>query len=365
MKLHPVFYYSKRTTETESKYHSFELETLAIIYALKRFRVYLQGIKFKILTDCNSLTLTLNKKDINPRIARWALDLQSYDYVIEHREGTRMKHVDALSRSCSVLVIEDNSFEFNLSICQNKDPKINLIRNDLEKQENSMYEMRNGVVFRKKNDKLMFYVPENMEHSVIYKYHDEMGHMATEKIYGTIAQNYWFPKMKEKISEHVKNCLKCISFSPPSRKVEGYLNNCPKGNVPFSTVHIDHFGSVNKQNAKKNYIFIVVDAFTKFVKLFPTKTTNTKEVINCLTRYFTYYSRPKILVSDRGSCFTSKEFNDFVNNLNIKHVKIATGSPQANGQVERTNRVLAPALAKMVHSDKPWSKILPDIEFAS
>lgn len=30
-KMHPIFYYSKRTTETESKYTSFELEMLAII----------------------------------------------------------------------------------------------------------------------------------------------------------------------------------------------------------------------------------------------------------------------------------------------------------------------------------------------
>lgn len=68
-KWHPVFYYSKRTTETESMYHSFELETLAIVSALERFRVYLHGIKFKIVTDCNALTLTLNRKELNPRIA--------------------------------------------------------------------------------------------------------------------------------------------------------------------------------------------------------------------------------------------------------------------------------------------------------
>jgi len=61
-RLHPVFYFSKHTTPIESKYHSFELETLAIIYAL---RIYVQGIKFKILTDCNALKLTL-KKDVNP-----------------------------------------------------------------------------------------------------------------------------------------------------------------------------------------------------------------------------------------------------------------------------------------------------------
>lgn len=69
-KLHPVFYFSKRTTKTESKYHSFELETLAIIYALRRFRTYLLGLKFKIITDCQALSLTLNKKETNPRIAR-------------------------------------------------------------------------------------------------------------------------------------------------------------------------------------------------------------------------------------------------------------------------------------------------------
>lgn len=78
-KFHPIFYFSKRTTPIESKYHSFELETLVIIYALRRFRIYLYGIKFKIITDCNSLKLTLNKKNINPRIAHGALELPNYD----------------------------------------------------------------------------------------------------------------------------------------------------------------------------------------------------------------------------------------------------------------------------------------------
>lgn len=56
-KFHPVAHFSKRTTPTESNYHSFELEMLAIVDSLQRFRVYLQGIEFKIVTDCNSLKL--------------------------------------------------------------------------------------------------------------------------------------------------------------------------------------------------------------------------------------------------------------------------------------------------------------------
>ncbi|XP_029164546.1 uncharacterized protein LOC114935814 [Nylanderia fulva] len=43
----PVSFSNQRTTPAESKYHSFELECLAVIYAIKRFHVYLAGQKFK------------------------------------------------------------------------------------------------------------------------------------------------------------------------------------------------------------------------------------------------------------------------------------------------------------------------------
>lgn len=95
-KFHPIAFFSKRVTEVESKYHSYELECLSIIYALKRFHVYLYGISFTFVTDCNSLKLTLDKRDVNPRISRWAHTLQSYDFKIEHRPGSKMTHVDAL-----------------------------------------------------------------------------------------------------------------------------------------------------------------------------------------------------------------------------------------------------------------------------
>lgn len=44
-----VAYFFKRTSTAEEHYHSFELETLAIIYALRRFKVYLEGIQFLIV----------------------------------------------------------------------------------------------------------------------------------------------------------------------------------------------------------------------------------------------------------------------------------------------------------------------------
>lgn len=201
---HPIFYFSKRTSEVEARYHSYELETLAIIYALKRFRIYLEGIPFKIVTDCNALVMTLNKKNINPRIARWTLELQNFDYSTEHRSGKRMPHVDALSRVNSVLVIEDNTFEFNLSVCQSQDVKIKELKSRLEKEQDSFYEIRNGLVYRKRKDKLLFYVPRAMEQELLHKYHNEFGHFDVEKTYMILQESYRFPEMKAKIHTYIQ-----------------------------------------------------------------------------------------------------------------------------------------------------------------
>ncbi|XP_036145206.1 uncharacterized protein LOC105831336 isoform X1 [Monomorium pharaonis] len=365
LKLHPIFYYSKRTTETESRYHSFELETLAIVYALRRFRVYLHGVKFKIVTDCQSLKLTLDKRDINPRISRWALELQEFDYTVEHRKGTRMSHVDCLSRCYFVYVVEDNTLEFNLSVSQSQDASIKELQSKLEKTEDKLYEMRNGIVYRKKEGKLLFVVPSSMEASLLYKYHNELGHMGIDKVCEMINRNYWFPKIRSKVGTHIANCLKCIAYSPKSGKREGMLQAIPKEGRPFEVLHIDHFGPVVKDSPKK-HVLVVVDAFTKFVKLYATKSTSSQEATNCLEQYFYNYSSPTTIISDRGRCFCSKEFDNFILDHDIKHIKVATASPQANGQAERVNRVIQPMLAKLVDSRdrKNWYKVLPQIEYA-
>lgn len=363
-KMHPVFYYSRRTTDKEAKLHSFELETLAIIYALERFRIYLQGLKFKIMTDCSAVTMTLRKKDVNRRIERWAIALLDYDYELEYRAGVRMRHVDALSRTIGV--VEENPFEWNVTVCQGQDPDILEIREKLERAEDKLYELRNGLVYRKYDNRLIFYVPQQMERNVLYKYHDELGHLGTEKTSQAILEHYWFPRLREKVKCHIRNCLKCITYSPVSGKSEGLTHLIPKGNVPFSTLHIDHLGPIDKKRLVKQHLLVTIDSFTKFVKLYPVKTTSSKEAINCLQQYFEHYSRPETIISDRGSCFTSAEFEEFLGQQGIKHVKIATGSPQANGQVERVNRTLTPLLAKLSDdsSGKYWYKIIADAEYA-
>lgn len=96
---HPIAYYSKRTMDAETRYHSYELETLAVVNAIKHFRQYLVGRKFLVVTDCNSLKASSLKKDLTPRVYRWWAFLQSFEFEIEYRAGERMKHADFLSRN--------------------------------------------------------------------------------------------------------------------------------------------------------------------------------------------------------------------------------------------------------------------------
>lgn len=65
-------------------------------------------------------------------------------------------------------------------------------------------------------------------------------------------------------------------FSPNSGKAEGKLHSIPKGNKPFNTVHIDHYSPLEKTSKQYKYIFLVFHAFTKFVKLYSCKSTESK-----------------------------------------------------------------------------------------
>lgn len=94
-----MYYTSGKTIDNEAKFHNYELEVLAIIKALQRFRIYLIGILFKIVTDCQAFAQTMKKTDVCMRIARWTLFLQDFHYyntVVEHRPG---KNVDVFSRN--------------------------------------------------------------------------------------------------------------------------------------------------------------------------------------------------------------------------------------------------------------------------
>ncbi|XP_011863443.1 PREDICTED: uncharacterized protein LOC105559622 [Vollenhovia emeryi] len=76
------------------------------------------------------------------------------------------------------------------------------------------------------------------------------------------------------------------------------------------------------------------------------------------------FGNPQILVTDRGTAFTSHEFTDFLKIRNIKHRQVAVTAPWANGVVERVNRFLKSSLKRLVEELREWNKALELIHLA-
>jgi len=72
-------------------------------FATKQFWCYLYGRRFTVQTDHRALKWLLNLQDPSSRLTRWAIKLAEYDFVVEHRPGTQMRHADALSRNVNVI----------------------------------------------------------------------------------------------------------------------------------------------------------------------------------------------------------------------------------------------------------------------
>lgn len=85
-----------------------------------------------------------------------------------------------------------------------------------------------------------------------------------------------------------------------------------------------------------------------------------------LKKFFEYYSRPRRIITDRATCFTGIEFENFLKENNVEHIRNATASPQANVQIKRINRVLTPMIEKLseVKNQNNWSQILTQVEYA-
>ncbi len=74
-----------------------EKECLAIVYALRQFRVYLHGVHFTFVTNHNPLVWLMSIHDPSGKLARWSIYLQQDDYTIIHRQGRKHSNVDTLS----------------------------------------------------------------------------------------------------------------------------------------------------------------------------------------------------------------------------------------------------------------------------
>ncbi|KAF7371586.1 Transcription factor [Mycena venus] len=93
-----VAFWSGKFNPAQQNYPVHDLEMLAIIESLKRFRNLLLGINFRIMADHKALQHFMTQKNLSPRQTRWLEALSEFDFKIEYIPGTTNILADALSR---------------------------------------------------------------------------------------------------------------------------------------------------------------------------------------------------------------------------------------------------------------------------
>ena len=102
--LFPVAFCARRLQPAETRYTTTEQEFLAMVYALRTWRCYLEGIDFFAHTDHEPLTWLASQKSLNRRQARWTEFLSRFSYELLYIKGDKNVCADALSRMCALPV---------------------------------------------------------------------------------------------------------------------------------------------------------------------------------------------------------------------------------------------------------------------
>ena len=148
----------------------------------------------------------------NSKLLRWSLKLSDLDFFVEHRPGSRMGHVDALSRHVGAVIQENPLDKENVRREQAKDTFCSKQSPGTYRSKQEIFLDSDGILYkRKSNAKHQLIVPETLISEVIKENHDPVyiSHPGTKRTYDLISLRYWWPGMRKSIEDFIKNCDSC------------------------------------------------------------------------------------------------------------------------------------------------------------
>lgn len=387
---HPVEYASRLLTKAERNYSTTEREALGVVWAVAKFRGYIEGAKITILTDHQALRWLMSLKSPTGRLARWALLLQPYDLSIKYISGKTNVVADSLSRPscepateedcgvCTVVVDMPAKSKEVIREEQHKDEDIAKIVQCLESTDEEKarywsrkgYHSNNGLLYRYGPDSdretSQLVIPKQEQENILAAYHNDAtaGHYGIDKTFERIAKRYFWKGMRKHIETYVRHCLQCQRYKCSNQKPAGLLQTTAQ-NQRFEVVAFDLFGPLPRTAGNHNWIFIIEDVATRWVELFALERATAEECARImLEEIILRYGTPRRFISDNGTQFVSNVMQQLTYCLNIQHGFTPVYHPETN-PVERRNRDLKTQLAILVEDNHAtWADKLPSIRFA-
>lgn len=173
-----------------------------------------------------------SQKTRYPQIVHWFDLLQEFDLKVQHRSGTSIAHVDALSR-----VLVENSSDTIDEVVENRlevleaidemtyirsmeygDPEFLNIIDELRsgqprRQTKNTYELQDGLSKGcPERGEATTLVPKSMRKKLVLCFHDLGGNFSLDRTVNKLMENYYFPKLRRYVKQHISICPECTLF---------------------------------------------------------------------------------------------------------------------------------------------------------
>jgi hypothetical protein len=374
----PIAFESRKLIDAELRYSATELEMLAVVHCVEKWRVYVEGREVHIYTDHKPNTFFDTTKMQSRRAARWLEKLQQYQLQWHYKPGPQNVVADALSRhpvvdrpvvalvilrSASRLrkLVDSNSFVSAIQQAYATDAFF------ASKANTADLVMKQGLWYM--GDLLVVPNSEQVKLTILTECHDTpyAGHVGRTKTLHNVRKNFWWPGMANDVRKFVASCDSCQRVKPHNRSPVGLLQPLPVPGDTWDSVSMDLIVSLPQTAAGYTAIAVFVDRLSKMVHLAPCRDDTTAEQFADLfvQHVFRAHGLPRQIVSDRDPRFTGTFWRALMERLGVTHALSSAFHPQTDGNTERVNRVLEDMLRHYIDpAQATWDSLLPLVEFA-
>ena len=157
--------------------------------------------------------------------------------------------------------------------------------------------------------------------------------------------SFFWPSINQDIESHLSKCHPCATFQEKQPK-ETLLND-PVSTKPWHALAMDKFDFNGK------HYLIVVDCFSKFIVVKPSKDLTSRTTINNLLDIFSEHGFPATIRCDQGHNFVSTEFVDFCKKLNIS-VTLSSGYHHSSNPAECAVKTVKSLMKRCLAGNTSW-----------
>lgn len=368
-----IAFCSRSMSKAERNYCVTQRELLALLFCIEKFRPYVEGVHFRVITDHYSL-LWLNKlKEPTGKLARWALRLQQYSFELAHRKGKLNVVPDALSRiqvdELPVADIETDS----------EDPWYNNLRKKIttSPQNYPEWKVSDNKIYKYIPSKLpvktnitewKLLIPPEQRKKVIASCHNPptCAHLGFFKTLLRVQVLFYWPRMRPDILRYVRSCLVCGAQKISNTTKLGLMGSEKKVKYPWQVIAVDIVGPLPRSSGGHCYLLVVADWFSKYCLLFPMRKAIASTIAKFMEeRVFLVYGVPQFIICDNGTQFAGRTFKNLAKTYNVQKIWFnARYHPQANF-VERVNKTVGTAIRSYIDENhKSWDKNIYQIQYA-